>query len=159
MQRYSDVVFRTALVVTGDRSDAEDVAQDAFVKAYGALGRFRPGAPLRPWLLRIVGNEARNRRRASGRALALSLRAQTALATEGVVRSPELVVEAEEERMHLLRCLNNLEPEQRRAVQCRYLLELDTAETANALRCASGTVKSRLSRALRRLRACMEGHG
>ena len=156
MHRYSDVVFRTALVVTGDASDAEDVAQDAFVKAYSALARFRPGAPLRPWLLKITGNEARNRRRAAGRTYALSLRAQAVAVTEGVVRSPELIFEAGDERQRLLRCVNTLEPEQRRAVQCRYLLELDTAETAKALGWAPGTVKSRLSRALLRLRECVE---
>ena len=66
--------FRAAYLVTGDASEAEDAAQEAFVKAYRALGRFRPGAPFRPWLLAIVSNEARNRRRASGRRTNLALR-------------------------------------------------------------------------------------
>jgi RNA polymerase sigma factor (sigma-70 family) len=67
VERYQESVFRLAYLVTRSPSDAQEAAQDAFVKAYGALGRFRPGAPLRPWLMRIVVNEARNRR-AGGRA-------------------------------------------------------------------------------------------
>ena len=67
VRRYEQLAFRTAYLVVGSAADAEDVAQDAFVKAYQALGRFRAGAPFRPWLLRIVANEARNRRRSSRR--------------------------------------------------------------------------------------------
>ncbi|MGH8938295.1 MAG: RNA polymerase sigma factor, partial [Actinomycetes bacterium] len=53
--------------LTGSLADAEDAVQEAFVKAYRALGRFRQGAPFRPWLLSIVANEARTRRRSAGR--------------------------------------------------------------------------------------------
>ncbi|TMG03819.1 MAG: sigma-70 family RNA polymerase sigma factor, partial [Chloroflexi bacterium] len=67
VQRYQQIVFRTAYVITGSSADAEDAAQEGFVKAYRALDRFRSGADLRPWLLRIVANEARNRVRSSGR--------------------------------------------------------------------------------------------
>ena len=63
MHAYQGIAFRTAYLLTGSAADAEDAAQDAFVKAYYALGRFRKGAELRPWLLRIVANEARNKRR------------------------------------------------------------------------------------------------
>ena len=63
VRMHQAIAFRVALVAAGDRGDAEEAAQDAFVKAYRALGRFREGAPFRPWLLRIVANEARNRRR------------------------------------------------------------------------------------------------
>ena len=63
---HQGIAFRVALVNAGDRGDAEG-RQDAFVKAYRALGRFRVGAPFRPWLLRIVANEARNQRRSAGR--------------------------------------------------------------------------------------------
>ena len=60
--RYQDVAIRTAYLIAPD-SDAEDAAQEAFVKAWSALPRFRAGSPFRPWLLRIVANEASNRRR------------------------------------------------------------------------------------------------
>ena len=75
VQIYQGIAFRTAYLVAGNASDAEEAAQDGFVKAYRALWRFRPGAPFKPWLLRIVANEARNRRRAAGRRAALALRA------------------------------------------------------------------------------------
>lgn len=74
VQRHRDAAFRTAYLLTGSAADAEESAQDGFVKAYRALGSFRAGAPFRPWLLRIVANDARNRRRARGRRESLALR-------------------------------------------------------------------------------------
>ena len=59
--------MRIAAGITPGVADAEEAVQDAFVKAYGALHRLRAGAPLAPWLLMIVANEARNRRRSAGR--------------------------------------------------------------------------------------------
>ena len=66
VRRHAPVALRTAALL-GAGGDAEDVVQEAFVKAYGALDRFRDGAPFRPWLLQIVANETRNLHRASGR--------------------------------------------------------------------------------------------
>src|SRR5207245_10712660 len=74
VQRYQQIAFRTAYVITGSSADAEDAAQEGFVKAYRALDRFRAGAQLRPWLLRIIANEARNRLRSAGRRHRLELR-------------------------------------------------------------------------------------
>ena len=75
VRMYQGIAFRTAWLVAGNAADAEEAAQDGFVKAYRALWHFRTGAPFKPWLLRIVTNEARNRRRAAGRRDALVLRA------------------------------------------------------------------------------------
>ena len=75
VRSYKGIAFRTAYLLSGSAADAEEAAQDGFVKAYRALGRFRRGAPLKPWLLRIVANEARNRRRSAGRREQLALRA------------------------------------------------------------------------------------
>ena len=72
--RYQALAFRVAWLVVRHRGEAEDAVQEAFVKAYYALPRFRPGAPFRPWLLRIVANEARNRGRSSRRRDRLTLR-------------------------------------------------------------------------------------
>ena len=69
LRLYSQIAYRTAYLVLGSAEDAEDACQEAFLKAHGALGRFRSEAPLRPWLLQIVANEARNRRRSAGRRL------------------------------------------------------------------------------------------
>src|SRR5207237_240718 len=79
-------------------ADAEDATQDAFVKAWRALGRFRPDAPFRPWVLRIVANEARNRRRSAGRRVRLSLRAEAEGSSGGAAPSPEASVVAAGER-------------------------------------------------------------
>src|ERR1700730_2869511 len=67
VQRYQLVAFRTAYVIPGSGADAEEAAQDGFVKAYRALGSFRSGAEPRPWLLKIVAKEARHPRRSAGR--------------------------------------------------------------------------------------------
>src|SRR5690242_12723134 len=58
VRRHLDQALAAAYVILGDRQEAEDAVQEAFTNAYLALGRFRPGASLRPWLLRIVINEA-----------------------------------------------------------------------------------------------------
>ena len=159
VRRHAQIAFRTAYLVTGSAADAEEAAQDGFVKAHGALPRFRPGAPFRPWLLQIVANEAKNRRRSAGRRAALALRAGRESPSGGAAPPPERELLAAEERSALLEALDSLEERDRLVIACRYLLELSEAETAAALGCRRGTVKSRLSRALERLRAVegMEG--
>jgi RNA polymerase sigma factor (sigma-70 family) len=146
---HQGVAFRTAYLVTGSAADAEDAAQDGFVKAWLALDRFRPGAPFRPWLLQIVVNEARNRRRAAGRRAGLALR----LAGEPELESsPEADTVADEERRSLRDAVATLREEDQLVIAARYFLGLSEAEAATALGWRRGTVKSRLSRALGRLR-------
>jgi RNA polymerase sigma factor (sigma-70 family) len=153
---YQGIAFRTAYLLTGNSADAEDAAQDAFVKAFYALGRFRPGAELRPWLLRIVANEARNRRRSAGRRTHLALRAAADPLSGGAAPSPEANLLAAERESTLLAAFNELPEEQREVIACRYFLELSEKETAETLGCRKGTVKSRLSRGLTRLREQLE---
>ena len=156
VQTYQGIAFRTAYLIAGSAADAEDAAQEAFVKAYRALRRFRTGAPFRPWLLQIVANEARNRRRTAGRRANLALR----LAEEpsgDAAPSPEAAVLAAERREALLRAVEGLREEDRLVIACRYFLDLSEEETAATLGWRRGTVKSRLSRALERLRTQMGG--
>ena len=134
-------------------ADAEEAAQDAFVKAWRALPRFDRTRPFRPWLLAIVANEARNRRRAAGRREALALRAFAHGAGAEGAPSPELALLVAERDGALAAAVQRLDERDRQVIACRYLLELTEAETAAALGCRVGTVKSRLSRALERLRA------
>jgi RNA polymerase sigma-70 factor (ECF subfamily) len=157
VQTYQDIAFRTAYLLTGSAADAEEAAQDGFVKAYRALGRFRTGSPFRPWLLRIVANEARNRRRSAGRQAALALRAAGESRPGDAVPSPEAALLGAERRAELLAAVNRLSEPQRLAVACRYLLGLSEEETAAALGVRRGTVKSRLARALEQLRDVGEG--
>ena len=156
VQRYQQVAFRTAYVITGSSADAEDAAQEGFVKAYRALDRFRLGADLRPWLLRIVANEARNRVRSSGRRHQLELRLTEGFRPGDAAPSPEAVAVVADERRRLLAMVNALSHEDRLVIASRYFLELSGEETAAALGIAEGTVKSRLSRALARLKVRVE---
>jgi RNA polymerase sigma factor (sigma-70 family) len=155
VRRHADLAFRTAYLVSASAADAEEAVQDGFVKAHRALGRFRPGAPFRPWLLRIVANEARNRRRSAGRRAALVLRAGRESPSGGAAPPPERALLAAEERESLLEALRSLNERDRLVIACRYLLELSEEETAAALGCRRGTVKSRLARALARMRALL----
>jgi RNA polymerase sigma factor (sigma-70 family) len=151
VRRHQSVAIRTAHLFAPD-GDAEDAVQEAFVKAYAALGRFRAGAPFRPWLLRIVANEARNRRRSAGRRAGLALRSVEDRRPDDAAPSPESAVLAGEARAALLAAVNALRDDDREIIGARYFLELSEAEAAEALGIPRGTVKSRLSRALARLR-------
>ena len=147
---YQGIAFRTAYLLTGNAADAEDAAQSAFVKAFYAPGRNRP------WLLRIVANEARNRRRSAGRRANLALRAVAAEPSGGAAPSPETSLLDAERDSALLEAVNGLREEEREVVACRYFLELSEEETAQTLGLRKGTVKSRLSRALGHLRERIE---
>ena len=156
VRAHQDVCFRTAWLASGGADDAEDAAQEGFMKAFAALSRFRPDSPFRPWLLTIVANEARNRRRSANRREALALRAPEATAgSVAVEQSPEAAILATERRQALLDAVNRLPDSDREVVAYRYLLELSEAETAAALGVAVGTAKSRLFRALSRLRTLL----
>jgi RNA polymerase sigma factor (sigma-70 family) len=156
VRRHQSIAFRTAWVIAGSAAEAEEAAQDAFVKAHAALGRFREGAPLRPWLLAIVANEARNRVKAAGRRERLVLRVAEERRPGGAVPSPEAALLDSERREELLAALAELSDTDREVIACRYFLELSEEETAAALGCPRGTVKSRTSRALERLRTRLE---
>jgi RNA polymerase sigma factor (sigma-70 family) len=155
VRRYEGIAHRTAYLITRHASEAEDAAQAGFIKAYYALGRFRPGAPFKPWLLTIVANEARNQRRAATRRAGLELRLAQDRRRGDAAPSPEAAVLAREPRAALLAAVNELSDNDRTVIALRYLLELSEAETAQMLGCPQGTVKSRLARALGRLREVM----
>ena len=149
---HQGIAFRTAYVIAGNAADAEDAAQDAFVKAWRALGRFREGAPFRPWLLQIVANEARNRRRSAGRRAHLALRAATEEPSGDAAPSPEASLLSAETRETLIAAVNELPEDQRTVIALRFFAGLSEHEVAEALSLPEGTVKSRSARALERLR-------
>ena len=149
---HQEIAFRVAYVIARNAADAEDATQDALVKAWRALGRFRPGAPFRPWLLHIVANEARNRRRSAGRREHLAVRVATEEPSGGAAPSPEAALLSAETREALLAAVNELPDDQREVISLRYFLGLSEQEVAQALDLPEGTVKSRTSRALERLR-------
>lgn len=154
VRRHQTVAHRIAYVISGSTSEAEEAAQDAFVKAWRALPRFRAGAPFRPWVLAIVANEARTRRRAAGRREAWTLRAaaEAESAPPPATADPAAAVLVHERSGELRAALGRLEERDRTVLALRYLLDLSEHEMAAVLGCRPGTVKSRLSRALERLR-------
>lgn len=148
---FAEVAYRTAYLVLGDAAEAQDAAQEAFVKAHGALGRFREGSPFRPWLLRIVANSARNRRRSAGRRHGLQLRAAAASPATATEPSAEAAHLRDERRRSLLDAINALPADDRLVIGARYFLDLPESEIAAMAGVAPGTVKSRLFRARARL--------
>jgi DNA-directed RNA polymerase specialized sigma24 family protein len=125
VRAHQDIAFRVACLAGGSSAEAEEAAQEGFVKAWRALPRFRAGAPFRPWLLAERDPGA---------------------------PSPEAQLLTAVRRDALLAALGELDERDRSVLTCRYLLELSEEETAAALGCRRGTVKSRTSRALARLR-------
>lgn len=158
VQRHQGVAQRAAWLVTGSAEEAADAVQEGFVKAWRALDRFRDDGEFRPWVLRIVVNTARNRRRSAWRFEAMRVRAAAAARPETSASAESAALEHAEHEL-LLAALRRLSDRDRAVVGCRYLLELSEAETATVLGIPLGTVKSRLSRALARLRNDLQGVG
>ena len=156
LERHQAVAFRAAYLITGSAAEAEDATQEACVKAWLALGRFRPAAPFRPWLVRIAINEAHNRRRSASRSIRLALRLGGELGDPLPAPSAELEALAGEQRVRLVAAVGRLREDDQLVIAARYLLGLSEAEAATALGLRRGTVKSRSSRALERLRAALE---
>lgn len=152
VRRYSDIAFRTAYLVCGNAADAEEATQDAFFKTHRALERLRPGDPFRAWILTVAGNEARNRVRSSSRRVRAELRFATAARAGDAAPSPEAAALASFELQTVASALDRLADDDRRVIALRHLLELSVGETAAVLGVPEGTVKSRLARALARLR-------
>jgi RNA polymerase sigma factor (sigma-70 family) len=144
--KYTLRAHRAAFLL-GAGEESDDVVQEAFVKAFRHLSRFRVGEPFGPWLLRIVTNETKNLTRSRRRRAALALRLPSAQSS-----GPADEFLAAEQRAQLVAAVNALPDTERRVLVCRYFLDLSEAETAQVLEWPLGSVKSRTSRALNRLR-------
>jgi RNA polymerase sigma-70 factor, ECF subfamily len=153
VQTHQQVVFRLAYLLLGDPDDAEDIAQETFLRAWNHLKRFDQTRPLKPWLLSITANLSRNRRRSAGRYLAALTRA---FRDEPAAASVEDKSAQYMEANDLWKAVQNLREPDQQVVYLRYFMDLSVAEAANVLQVAEGTVKSRLSRALEKLRAIIK---
>jgi RNA polymerase sigma factor (sigma-70 family) len=147
--QHADVARRVALSITRSEADAEEATQEAFLKAFRALPRFRAGAPFRPWLLRIVANEAHNVVRSSARQARITRVAAEQPLTSVPPADEELL--AAEQRQALVAALERLPREDRVAILGRYVAELEVDETATLLDVRPSTARVRVFRALRRL--------
>ncbi|MCI3932615.1 RNA polymerase sigma factor [Streptomyces sp. AN091965] len=153
VRAFTGMALRAATAL-GAGADAEDVVQQSFFKAYRALGRFRDGSAFKPWLLAIVANETRNTVRSAARRRSVTVREAALTEPEPLIpesADPAVATLERERRAALLSALDGLSEHHRLVVTYRYLLDMDEEETAQALGWPRGTVKSRLSRALRRL--------
>ena len=155
VRRYQAKALRVAWSICQSTHEAEDAVQEAFISAYRSLDRFRDGASLSPWLMRIVANSARNRRRSTGRWRRTHERHRV---TEfRVADSAELGAIAGMSAAVLLDAMRRLGQRDREVLGCRFIAGLTEAETSEAMGCPVGTVKSRTARALGRLRVELVG--
>lgn len=151
---HQEALFRLAYLFLGDADEAADVAQEAFIRAYKSLDRFDTTRLLRPWMMSICANLARNRRRSIGRQLAALRRL--------VMKDPDHTASVEDRttqrwQAHTLRrAVQRLSEHDQQVIYLRYFLDMSVEETAQVLEVASGTIKSRLHRALDRLQAVIE---
>ncbi len=153
VRRYQRAVHRLAWSLTRSAADADDLAQETFVRAWGAIGRFEPGQPLFPWLARIVTNQAfslfRTRRRRPETSIDALLEAGQQW---GVDDDPADHSANRERDAHLRECFDELAPEHQAVLALRAVQDLSYDEIARALEVPVGTVMSRLSRARAELR-------
>ncbi|MEU5722480.1 sigma-70 family RNA polymerase sigma factor [Micromonospora sp. NPDC047738] len=153
--RHTAPAYRTA-VLLGAGPDAEDVIQEAFVKGYRSLARYRGESSFRSWLLAIVANETRNLHRSRGRRDGLVLRAAEANRGSEVAEDSAVgAVLAGERRAMLVQALRRLPVKDREVIVCRFFLDLSEDETVAMLGWPRGTVKSRTYRALAKLRGLL----
>ena len=155
VRAHQHQVFTLARRLTAGREDAEDVAQEALVRAYRALSTYPPERirtmRLRPWLMQIALNAQRNRVR--------SLRPQTTLEHEPVApphEQPDAIAGDRSATAEMARLLSCLPDETRTAVVLRHVVGLPYNEVAEALGRPVGTVKAQVHRGLRRLRSTIE---
>ncbi len=159
VRNHQESAFRTAFLILRDAAAAEDVSQEAFVRAYRSFDRFRETEPFRPWLLRIVTNLALNEQRGKARkrgVLNRVLRLQPPPQDFGPNPGFDATLIAGEEASLLWQALDRLNQADRLILYLRYFLDLGENEMAGVIGKRPGTVKSRLNRASQRLRDLIE---
>lgn len=151
VRAHQQPVFRLAYLILGNGADAEEVTQEAFVRAYLSLASFDGERPFRPWICQIARNLARNRRRSLGRYWTNVQRWWRQPAPP----DQRPFVDRTDAQL-LWQAVRRLKPAWQEVIYLRYFLEFSEAETAAALAVAPGTVKSRLHRALAALKVVIE---
>jgi RNA polymerase sigma-70 factor (ECF subfamily) len=150
VEKYQNILYGTAYLMTGNRTAAEDHVQEAFLSAWKGVGNFRSGYPLKPWLVRILVNKIISSQRANQNPM-ISLDTESFADPAGDDPAEEIA-----QRDQLRRVMQLLSNEQRQVVLLRYFAGLSLAETAAALGRRQGTVKSQTFRALELLKDLIE---
>ena len=154
VNRHHGSAYRVAMSLLHEDDAAQDVVQDAFLKAFRALGTFRGDASFRTWLLTITANEARGALRKSGR------RRETALDDVGPIRSDsvdpaeEAMIASESERARKM--LETLPEKQRLSVSLRIDEGLSFREIGEVIESSEGAARVNYFHGIRRLRELME---
>lgn len=154
MHKHQHVIFRLAYLILGDPDEADDVAQETFIRAHDSFESFEAEKPLRPWLYRIAANLAYNHRRSIGRRW-------EALKRFGRVKpdkeeNPEKLSIKQIQAQNLREAVTQLKRTDQMVIYYYYFLGLSVDETAHVLEVAPGTVKSRLHRARNRLQGLIK---
>ena len=150
VDQYKDVLFGTAVLMTGNRAVAEEQVQEALLSAWRGIRGFRPGSPVKPWLVRILVNAVLSQQR---RRVIPTVNLDDGPDTpDPDMADPAATLDALEDRLVLRRAIANLGPDHRQVVALRYFAGLTVPEVARSLGIREGTVKSRLHRALAVLR-------
>lgn len=154
MEQHMRHVYDLAFNFLHSHDEADDLAQEAFVKAYHSVSSFRGDAGIRTWLYRIVTNLAldrlRQRRRIAQRMVRLDDH------PEGRnLESPDFAVNSDL-RMHIERALYRLPTLQRAVVILRHMDGLSTKQVGDILQCSEGTVKTHLHRALKKMQKMLQ---
>ena len=154
MRANNRKLYRTARAILRDDAEAEEAVQDAYLKAYRALGTFRGESKLSTWLVRITANEALVRRRRNAGAAPLELDAETPTAEAA---GPESGAQRSELRRLLEARIDALPDRYRAVFVLRGVEEFSVGETAAALGIPEVTARTRFFRARGLLRASMAG--
>jgi RNA polymerase sigma factor (sigma-70 family) len=149
-----DELYRVARALGLGRDDAAEVTQEALLRVYSARPRWKPGSDTLAWICGITLNVAREyRRRDHRRWLGFAGQKQRPVA---LVQAREADDESDDARRRLVDAIAQLPDRQREAIACRYLRRMSIAETAAAMGCQEGTVKSTVASALEKLRRILE---
>ncbi len=163
VRRYEKTVFNIALRMVGDRDDAADMTQEAFIKAYGSLGSFQGNSRFSVWLYRITTNVCLDHLRAKARKkqvpLGLADDAEQELDIPDMREMPEEQLMRKLSMQAVQRGLERLAPEHRQILIMRELGGMSYAEISSALSLEEGTVKSRIFRARKNLCAFLLADG
>jgi len=159
---YQESAYNVALRIMGDDAQAADVTQDAFISAYQSLGKLQHNN-FKAWVLRIVHNKCLDQLRKQKRQKQSSLETITDenesvyFLQDQSITMPESAVQDAELMQAVQNCLQNLPEEQRASIVLCDVEGLDYATIAETLDVSVGTVKSRMSRARKKLQTCLQG--
>ncbi len=163
---YQKKVYNIAYRYMGNREEAEDLAQEAFIKVFRSIGTFRGDAMFSTWLYHLVSNVCRDALRKKSRCYEESL--DCAITTENgqlqreiadLSMAPEPIYDNSELGHFIQAMIDELNPEYKTVIIMREFQEMSYEEIAQELNCSLGTVKSRLSRARKTLREKIDGSG